>query len=119
MEKHMIREVKLHRTDNRPLAFYGTEIAYATDKQRDSTRWTNVRLFKANQGGYVVGIARLSCFIGERDHLTAEPVKTIKEAIALIQRTVPELADMIAIQLDGRTAWKRSHKNYVTDREAA
>jgi hypothetical protein len=102
-----MEEVKLNRTNKRPLAFYGEEIARASNKQQCSTRWTNVRVFRVDQGGYVVGIGKLTCFMGERDQLVAEPLKTIKEAIAMIQREVPQLTCPIEIQLNQRAPWKK------------
>jgi hypothetical protein len=85
-------EVKLNRTDKRPLAFIGEEIYSGSTKDHDSTRWTVIRVFQTGNG-FVVGIAHLTCWDGERDQYTAEKRKNITEIVALIARQVPELAE--------------------------
>lgn len=118
--------IRLNRTDNRPIAFYGKEIAYETDKKDESIRWTNIRVYIRDKSDYVVGIARLTCFIGERDYLTAEQLKTINDIVLYIKTEVsnpftyeeevakgqfkeigpwpacPDVERSIAIQLDER-----------------
>src|SRR5438309_2011124 len=101
-----MREIKLNRSNNRALAFHGMEVAYASTKQQRSTRWMNVRVFKTDRGEYVVGIANLTCWDGERDQLSAEKVRSTKDVITLIQQLAPDLAHVIAIQFDGRSPWK-------------
>jgi hypothetical protein len=52
------------------------------------------------KGGYVVGIAKLTCWDGERDWLDAPKVKTKKEVIAIVQQHAPELAEIVTIELN-------------------
>ena len=101
--------MRLNRTGKRPLAFYGTEIAFATNRKKNSNRWIKVRVYKTDKGGYLVGVAHETCFVDERDQLIAEPLRTNRDVIAFIQREVPELAGAIAIQL-GQGGWHNTEE---------
>jgi hypothetical protein len=105
-------EIVLGETDKkgkplRGIAFYGREIAFATDKagkqKRKKGRWTNVRIFERDppEGGFVVGIANLTRHIGQFDILSANYVHTKDEAVEVIARLAPpKLADSIIQQLN-------------------
>jgi hypothetical protein len=56
----MISERKLNRTNNRALVFVGEEIASATNRIKDSTRWDKVHVYKSTSGRYIVGIAQIT-----------------------------------------------------------
>lgn|SRR5438093_9298737 len=82
----MISERKLNRTNNRALVFVGEEIASATNRIKDSTRWDKVHVYKSTSGRYIVGIAQITYWDGERDHYIAESFGTMDEAIAFVER---------------------------------
>lgn len=82
------------------MAFYGTEVAYATDRKSNSTRWTNIRVYRTDKGGYVVGIAKLTCWDGERDSLDAPKAKNRKEVLQIVRQHAPDLAEIVEIELN-------------------
>src|SRR5690242_3485373 len=92
-------EVKLTRTDKRPLVFIGDEIFNGTTKGHDSTRWSVLRIFKTDKH-FVVGIAKLTCWDGERDSYSAEKRKTKDEVLNLVQEEVPELRPEVSMALE-------------------
>ncbi len=96
----MEQEIRLNRSGQRPLAFMGVEVASATTKHRQSTRWWTVRVFRTDDG-YVAGIGHLTCWEGERDEYWVDKVKNQTGVLAPIQRHIPALVRNVADQLRG------------------
>ena len=92
-------EIKLTRTDKRPLVFSGREIASETTKTHDSNRWHNVKIYETNSGKIVVGIARITCWQGERDFYQAEAFASREAAISHIEEHAETLASELAEKL--------------------
>jgi EXLDI family protein len=101
----MMFQKKLNRTGKRPLVFMGEEIASATNKHKDSTRWDDVHMYKSSNGGYIVGIARKTNWVDERDTYFAEPFNTMDNAIRFVERdeNARSLVPQIRQQLNGVT----------------
>ena len=101
----MMSERKLNSTNNRALVFVGEEIASATNKHKDSTRWDDVHMYKNSNGGYIVGIARKTNWVDERDTYFAEPFKTMDNAVRFVERDTNArlLVPQIRQQLNGVT----------------
>jgi hypothetical protein len=85
----MKQEIKLNRSDDRPIAFMGEEIISESTKQRDDTRWYTIRVFKTDDG-YMVGLAHITCWKGERDKYWAHESKTIAGVVAFLVDNSPE-----------------------------
>jgi hypothetical protein len=94
-----MQEQKLTRTDKRPLVFTGEEIAADNTKTLNSTRWSKVTVYRTEKGKFVVGLGRITCWQGERDHYSAEVVLSIEEACSYIEEHCPSLAPAIAEKL--------------------
>jgi hypothetical protein len=92
--------VKLSRSGKRPLAFNGEQIATATTKDHNSTRWTNIEVYETDQGMWIVGIANITCWQGERDSFSAEVFRDLDKAMSHIEETVPSLAPELAEDLN-------------------
>jgi hypothetical protein len=90
---------QLSRSGKRPIVFHGEQIGSSTTKGMNSTRWTNVEVYRTQSGKYIVGIADITCWQGERDSFSAEVFGTIDEAVSHIEETVPSLAEEIAEEL--------------------
>lgn len=100
-----MEEQRLNRTDQRPLVFLGEEVGFASNKaDPKQSRWTNLRLFIKNTGEYVLGAARLTCWDGERDQLTANKFKTLRDALRFVEREYPELSDVLSHDIHERKA---------------
>jgi EXLDI family protein len=79
MEKYTIKRDGLP-----PLAFTGEQIASASNRIRggnDSTRWTEVKLYRTQAGKYVALVERVTQWQGESDHRTATSKATAAEVI--------------------------------------
>lgn len=95
-----MQTIKLDRTGQRSLAFTGEQIADATTRDRDSFRWTTVRVFRTESGKIILGTGFYSCWDGERDSLSAESFSDLESMVSRIEETVPELAGQIAEKLN-------------------
>jgi hypothetical protein len=84
----MKQEIKLNRTDDRPIAFMGEEIINETTKDRDATRWYTARVFKTDDG-FMVGIAHITCWKGERDQYWADEARTRRDIIEILEAHAP------------------------------
>jgi hypothetical protein len=96
----MKRKIRLNRSGQRPLAFMGVEVASATTKHKQSTRWWTVRVFRSDDG-YVAGIGHLTCWEGERDEYWVDKAKNQTGVLASVQRRIPALVRDVADQLRG------------------
>ena len=96
----MEQEIRLNRSGQRPLAFMGVEVASATTKHKQSTRWWTVRVFRTN-GGFVSGIGHLTCWEGERDEYWVDKAKNPTGVLASVERRIPALVRDVADQLRG------------------
>lgn len=90
----------LTRTNKRPLAFLGEEIASDSTRGLNSTRWQKCTVYRTNKGKIVVGIGNLTCWQGESDHYTAEVFTELDSALTHIEENVPSLAPEIASKLN-------------------
>jgi len=86
----MKQEIKLNRTDDRPVAFWGEEIINETTKDRDATRWWTIRVFRTDDG-YMVGIARITCWKNERDDYWAYEARTKSDVGTVIKNHLPQI----------------------------
>lgn len=95
-KKTMKQEIKLNRTDDRPIAFMGEEIINETTKDREATRWYTARVFKTDDG-YMVGIARITCWKGERDEYWAVEARNTKDVLRVLNNHAPS-TDEVSVQ---------------------
>jgi hypothetical protein len=91
-----MKEIKLYRDGKRPLVFNGEEIASASTRDNNSTRWTRAEVYRSKSGKVIVGVAHLTCWQGERDSFQAAVFTTTEEAVSYIELEVPEIAPEIA-----------------------
>jgi acyl-homoserine lactone acylase PvdQ len=87
----------------------GVEVASATTKHKQSTRWWTVRVFRTDDG-YVAGIGHLTCWEGERDEYWVDKAKSQTGVLASVQRRIPALVRDIADQLRGARVNGIKHK---------
>lgn len=102
---------KLIQTDQRRLDFWGDELYKgSTKKDRDDIHWSVVRVFRARDC-WVVGIARMTTLkLEERDLFAAFEARNKDEAVALVNKAVPELTDNVASVLQWRGNKERLQK---------
>jgi EXLDI family protein len=48
--------VKLHRDHDKDVMFMGERLAKVSSRRSDSTRWTEIRLYRTSAGNYVASI---------------------------------------------------------------
>ena len=93
-------EIKLNRTGKRPLVFVGREVAQATSRKHDSTRWVKVYVYETVRGGYVIGLARLTSWLGESSCYTTEMFTTREGVVEHLEKCAPEIAWVVANRLE-------------------
>ena len=72
----------IKRDGQPPLTFKGDEIGKGTTRDHNSTRWTNVTIYKTKGGKYVAYIERATQWQGECNH---DEAVSRSEAIGIIQ----------------------------------
>jgi len=93
------QKVKLHRTGDRPLAFLGRKVASASTEGVESTRWSKVQVYETDNGRFVVRIAYITKWEGERDRSFAYVFGTREDAVSYVCSHAAVLADEIADEL--------------------
>jgi hypothetical protein len=121
-----MQKQELIRTDQRILRFWGDELYSASTKRdRDDERWKVVRIFRGKDC-WVVGIARMTSWMEERDLFAAFEARNKEEVVALINEAVPELTENVVKVLHLQSInqerlrkelekWKK--RNPIKDRE--
>jgi len=71
----------VERDNELDIAFNGKEIARVTSKKNESRRWTDIILYKTNQGAYVCQTLGVSIIDGERTKYDAEICETELDVI--------------------------------------
>lgn len=94
-----MNEIKLNRTYKRPLAFIGKEIASASSRDHNSTRWVEASVFETDNGKIVVGIVHITCWEEEHDHYTANVFANKEMAMTHIEEEESSIAEEIANDL--------------------
>ncbi len=95
-----MKETKLTRTGKRPLVFNGIELAAATTRDHNSTRWSKCEVHKTEKGKYVLGYAAMTCWQGESDRYSANVFDTPEDVVAELEENCPALAEDIAKALN-------------------
>jgi len=95
-----MKEIKLNRTGRRPFGFVGDEVFTGDTKDHASVRWDKVRVFKTEEG-YIMGIVRVTCMEGERDHFQIRKFPDLEALLTYIKRRLPYLEQQIKIKLNG------------------
>ena len=95
-----MKQTTLTRSVKRPLVFIGALTASATTKEHDSTRWVNVEVYETEAGMWIVGIARITCWQGERDSFSAEVFTAPEKVVDYIEEEVASVAPEIAEKLN-------------------
>lgn len=75
------------RDGNRPLAFTGDCIGKGTSFKEDSTRWSEVEIWRTEGHGYVIITIGKSTHVGEKDRCWAEHVETPEKVIQFLTRS--------------------------------
>lgn len=89
-------EIKLYRSGKRPIVFIGEEIASASTRELDSTRWVNASVYQSENGNIILGVAQITCWHGERDRFEAESFSCVEGAVSYIEDHHPILAEEIS-----------------------
>jgi hypothetical protein len=93
-----VREFKLHRTGDRPLAFSGLEVAVAEslrEGRRHQPRWFTLALYKT-QSGKLIGYRHFSTeWKDEKDLAEAKVFETLEEAAIWFRDWSPKQLDGI------------------------
>ena len=92
-------EIKLNRTGQRPVVFIGKQLASASSKDHNSTRWVKVEVFENQKGSLIVGVGHLTCWQGESDHYTVNTFKTKDQVMDWVEEVASPVAEAIAEQL--------------------
>ncbi len=93
-----MEEIKLKRSGRRPIVFIGEEVGYLSDKEIEDDRWTVARVFRVQDGGYVVGIAKMTNYLNERDSYDIKKMKTLEEVEQHIKQQEPWLFELMTTQ---------------------
>ena len=76
MQKHTII-----RDGNPPITFTGEELSSATSEDHNSTRWTEITIYRTKGGKIVAHVERFTRWEGESGHDTAEAFDDFGQAI--------------------------------------
>jgi EXLDI family protein len=87
MSEHKNIGYKIRRDGERALAFTGRIIGQADDKNHNSTRWTNVTLYRTASGRVVVKVEDRTQWQGESDHVRADSFATASGAISYLRNS--------------------------------
>jgi EXLDI family protein len=85
MSEHKNIGYKIRRDGERALAFSGRIIGSADDKDHNSTRWTNVTIYRTASGRVVVEVEDRTQWQGESDHVRADSFGTATGAISYLR----------------------------------
>jgi len=98
-ESKCMEEITLSRTDKRSLTFIGEVAASATSWGPKKTRWTKAVVYYTDQHKYVLGLARITQWVGEDSVYTATPFETKDEVMEYLETYASEVAEEIAKRL--------------------
>ena len=86
MDKHIIKRDGLP-----PISFTGEKIGAGSTRGHNTTRWTNVDIFRTQGGRYIVSVSRLTQWEGESDHRQASSLASPAEVIEHLKEGLDEL----------------------------
>jgi EXLDI family protein len=85
MSEHKNTNYKIRRDGERALAFSGRIIGQADNKDHNSTRWTNVTIYRTASGRIVAKVEDRTQWQGESDHVRADSFSTASGAIGYLR----------------------------------
>lgn len=89
-------EYKITRNGEPPLRFHGTLIGSGSSRSFNSTRWTNIRIYRTSGGKYVAHVEAVTCWQGERDFAKARSFATPGELIDYLKGDESERLSHVA-----------------------
>lgn len=80
-----MKTIKLTRDGDKDVMFTGELLAKGSSRKNDSTRWTEIRLFKSKAGNYIASVVGRSLWEGEHNryqvHLCGSSTESVIEAL--------------------------------------
>lgn len=74
-----MERITLERTGQRPLVFTGELIKTESTRRHNSSRWTDMSIYRTAGGKYVASMYHATCWQGEHDTCTAQVFATIED----------------------------------------
>jgi len=105
----------LRRDDKPPLRFRGRQIAYADTADRNSTRWTEVTVYRTKGGKCVLYIREVSQWQGEGTSRWGWTVSCPEEIPDLIRSTLDCIPDEVSRMLSRLDEMPEFHGIWVEE----
>ena len=84
-KKEVYEKIVVKRDGGRDLSFSGMCIASSSDRENNSTRWTDCSIYKTAKGNYIYGEERLTMWTGEHDVFSAEKFESLEKLFAWLE----------------------------------